>query len=177
MIIVFEAPLPGGQIYPCSREDIWQQLNTLPEQDLEGLSAVGLVPSTRKDNDAYGRYLRAGEPKISLFSYPETLTFKLAPNTKHKDILYRLHVELEYGMQVEQVVSRWFCRWTAEDLRRFMIDHVLLHEIGHHVHYQQRSKQGYDYLPGTRAAEQFAEDYAIRQAGALNRSRQNDDHH
>lgn len=164
MPFLFERPLPPGWIYPCTLEDIQQRLQILRREDLEGLCAIGLAPSTQKDQSTNGRYFRDGQPTILLYSYPDTLEYKMPPFVKQKHIQQDLRVELKYGMQVEQTGSRWWCRWTQENLRRYTIDHVLLHEIGHHVHHQQRSKQGLAYLPATQASEQFAEDYALRNA-------------
>ena len=66
------------------------------------------------------------------------------------------------GMQVEKVGGRWYCRWSAEDLRLFMLEHVLIHEVGHHVQCTQRQRQGVDPWPSRRVSEQFAEAYACR---------------
>ncbi len=52
----FQRECLAGWMYPCSPEDMRDCLTRLPEQDLEGLWAVGLMPATRKDNEAYGRY-------------------------------------------------------------------------------------------------------------------------
>jgi len=90
------------------------------------------------------------------------LTYKLPPFVKYKHIMDDLKVELQYGMQIEQIGSRWICKWTREKLRTFILDHVLLHEIGHHVYHERRSKQGHPYVPFTQASEQFAENYALR---------------
>jgi hypothetical protein len=53
-------------------------------------------------------------------------------------------------------------RRKPEDLRRYVLEHVLLHEIGHHIQYMQRSRAGFMRRLSHRAGEQFAEDYALR---------------
>jgi len=167
MVHVFERPLSSKWIYPCDQESIRQRLRLLPEGDLEGLWAIGLVPSTQKDNSANGRYFRDDKPIIHLYSYPETLEFKLPPFVKHKHILHSLAVELTYGMKIEQTGSRWLCKWTEEGLGRFILGHVLVHEIGHHVFHEQRMKLGLEYMPQTEESEQFAENYALRHTTGL----------
>ena len=52
--------------------------------------------------------------------------------------------------------------WSAEDLRCFIVEHVLLHELGQHVYFWRRQQQGLTYHPNMPGAEQFAEDYALR---------------
>lgn len=162
MIALFKRPLLPGWIYPCTLADIEERLSHLPASDLEGLWAVGLIPSTRKDCNANGRYVFDKHPTIYLYSHPETLTFKLRQHTKRSEIEAGCAVELEYGMWVEASGSRWICCWKADDLRRFILDHVLQHEIGHHVHYYQRVRQGLRIPPSRQEIEQFAEAYARR---------------
>jgi hypothetical protein len=160
---LFERPCPAGWVYPCSLEDISERLSRLPEQDLAGLWSVGLVPSTRKDCGANGRYCYTGErPEINLFSYPDSLRFKLMAHTRLGEIHRCLAVERQYGMGIEAIGTRYVCVWSPEDLRRFMVEHVLLHEVGHHIYHRDRRLQEYRYNPRTTESEQFAEAYAVR---------------
>jgi hypothetical protein len=71
-------------------------------------------------------------------------------------------VELAFGMRVEQIGRRWVCRWSADDLLRFILEHVLIHEVGHHVDWRERTRAGFTRVPSLAAREQFAEDYALR---------------
>jgi len=71
-------------------------------------------------------------------------------------------LEREFGMRLEAVGARLFIRWDPDDLRRFILEYVLVHEVGHHVHYKERSSQKLNPLPSVEVQEQFAEDYAIR---------------
>lgn len=162
MINVFQRPLPPGWVYPCTPEDISAQLAEVPTGDLEGLWAVGLVPATRRDCWANGRYFSAPKPVIYLLSYRETLCYRQPPHTTRAGIEHGLSVETAYGMQIEQEGRRWACQWEAEALRRFTIEHVLMHEIGHHICFLQRHRDGFKGALGWAASEQFAEDYALR---------------
>jgi hypothetical protein len=163
-ITLFERPLLAGWIYPCTLEDIRERLAELPTEDLEGLWAVGLVPSTRKDCSVNGRYFGGDRPTIHLCSHQMSLTYKQPDQVKRSDLEHSQMVQLEYGMRIERVGSRWFCRWSPEDLRRFVVEHVLLHEVGHHVHHMQRRRQGFTSRLTLGVREQFAEDYALRHA-------------
>lgn len=158
----FQRPCPAGWIYPCSLEDITSSLACLPEQDLEGLWAVGLVPATHKDADADGRYYFGTQPAIHLFSFPDTLRFKMKAHTKLSDIENGLAINCDYGMTIERQGSRYVCKWAAEDLRRFVVEFVLLHEVGHHVQFRERQQQDLPYRANAPGHEQFADDYALR---------------
>jgi hypothetical protein len=150
MVKVFEKPLHPGWVYPCTVEEIEQQLLTFPPTHLEGLAVICLVPSIRKEPGRYGCYYPGDKPTICLYSWPDSLTFKGSQRVKRRHIEHKLVVERSFGMQVEQIGSRWFCRWNREDWRHFILEHVLPHEIGHHVG---------EYCD---PSEQFAEDYALR---------------
>ena len=164
MIRLFEAPLPAGAgVYPCTVEDLRERLAHFPPADVEDLWAVGLVPSTRKDCSAHARYFYPPKPSIYVYSYAASLRIKQPAHTTQSDVERGLAVELAYGMDVELHGARWYCQWQREALRRFIVEHVLPHEVGHHVYGQRRRRAGLEHRPRTRESEQFAEAYALRQ--------------
>jgi uncharacterized protein YjaZ len=167
VIYIFERPCPDGWVYPCSREDIADHLAQFPLQDVEGLWAVGLVPSTRKNDTANARYFFGTRPTIHIYSHRCSLQFKQPPQTKQIDIGLGLYRELQYGLKVELQGRRYISQWAASDLRRFIREHVLAHEIGHHVHCRQRQQQGYTHVLSKAYSEQFAEAYAVRMVHSI----------
>ena len=82
----------------------------------------------------------------------------------HDEVQQCFAVELSYGMRTERAGSRLLCHWEPECLRRYVAEHVLLHEIGHHVQRRQRLRAGLTAFPGHTASEQIADDYALRWA-------------
>jgi hypothetical protein len=142
-------------------EDLRARLADFPEADLEGLWAVGLVPSTRKDCSANGRYYPGEKPVIHIYSWAPGLVYRQPLRVKGRD-MGGFVVERAFGMRVEQAGNHWCCRWEPEDLRRFILDHVLPHEIGHHVDYLAHRREGRRPVPRCAAREQFAEAYALR---------------
>jgi hypothetical protein len=153
MIRVFEKPLHPGWVYPCTVEEIEQQLLTFPPEDLAGLAVICLVPALRRDlqdRGVDGRYCRSGAT-IYLYGCPDSFAYKFSKGTKRHHLAH-LEVERSFGMQVEQIGRRWFCRWDREDWRRFVLEHVLPHEIGHHV---------------CGPSEKLAEEYALRYLQSL----------
>lgn len=173
-VAVFERPALAGWVYPCTPHDIRGQLARVPEWDQEGLWAVGLVPATRRNCGAYGTYYPwkrpMNKPVIFLHSQPSSLRFRLRWHWSHGALARCFAVELAYGMEVDQTSGRTVCRWGAECLRRYTLEHVLPHEIGHHVQYRQRWRGGHGGDLGWRVKEQFAEDYALRFCRQMKRS-------
>ncbi|MDQ2732202.1 MAG: hypothetical protein M3Y56_11130 [Armatimonadota bacterium] len=162
MPIVFERPIPAGWLYPCTTDDIREQLSRFPIRDPEGLRAVGLVPSTRRDCSLYGRYITGTKPVIHIRSLDQSLAFKQSPHAERGNLEHRLSVELLFGMTLERSGSRWISRWKAADWRRFVLEHVLPHEVGHHVQLQQRLRDDHCGSIQRSTEEQFAEAYACR---------------
>ena len=159
---LFQRPLPEGWIYPCTLEEIESRLVELSRDDLSGLWAVGLVPSTQKSQSANARYIPSPKPVIHIMSHEISLTYKLPPHIKRHEIETGLVMEQRFGMQIERQNNRWLCRWEKEDLKWFILDYVLLHEIGHHIHNQQRISKGLESYPSHPYREQFADAYALQ---------------
>lgn len=162
MPAVFERPHPPGWVYPCTVEDLRDHLERFPEERLQGLKAVGLVPATRKDCHAHARYRFGKANVIHIYSHAVPLAYKLSPGTRRHHIEQHLCVELEFGMAIQRSGSRWLTSWEPECLRAYLLEHVLAHEIGHHVCHLQRRRAGLRSCPGRHCCEQFAEAYAVR---------------
>lgn len=156
---VYERPISPGWVYPCTADDIRRCLERVPAGDLEGLAAVILAPATRKDHSADARYFFGTHPVIEVYSHAESLTYKQPSHTRLADIETNLATELWYGMTVRRVGARWFCDWTPQNLRRFILEHVFLHEIGHHIFQSSRQCERLGYKTG-RSSEAFADRYA-----------------
>ncbi len=162
MLALFERPLDPGWVYPCTVEDIRCGLSRLPAEDLDGIWAVGLVPSTRDNGVAYAMYHPGCKPMIRIPAWRDSFALRHWAGTRRSELYAEHGVELAYGMSLEQVGNRWVSRWEYEDLRRYLVEHVLPHEVGHHVCHTQRIREGLEPCPGAVACEQFAEDYALR---------------
>jgi hypothetical protein len=157
---LFENPIVSAAwCYPCTLGDLGTALAAFPAADLEGLRAVGLSPSTSRDFSANARYCRYRRA-VHVYSYPADLTFRLPRSCKPGDWERGFSEELAYGMQLDRTGPRWTCRWEAAGLRAFILEHVLAHEIGHHVYFYDRWRAGHWDPPPKTHSEQFAESYA-----------------
>jgi hypothetical protein len=109
-----------------------------------------------------GRYFWGKKPTIHILSWPESYGHRLRAGLERCQIESIFEVEIAFGLQFEPEDGRWISRWQPDDLRRYILEHVLIHEIGHHVQYMQRAREGFTHRPSHRVSEQFAEDYALR---------------
>lgn len=119
--------------HPASTADVRQALATFGVEVYYGLESVELVPAPAAD----GRLLfgaLVGPGRVRLYDQPVP-PWRL-PDTLPKDELVRLEGA---GAHVGEdgVVS-----WPGDALKRFMLGHVLAHEIGHHVVQHERRLRG-----------------------------------
>jgi hypothetical protein len=144
-------PPPKGYIYPCTIGDLKRQLRRVPPEYLEGLWQIRLSNQARRYRDRDGDYL---DGEIRLFPYPERLIFPASP--KPNDPWDQEW--LAWGARVVDDNGVRSLQWTPEALRRYILDHVLLHELGHHY----AAVRG---LPDSeRAAERLAREIRARLA-------------
>lgn len=168
MIAITATPLQDETwVYPCTCDEIARALTHFSADDLAGIHAVRLRPATRKYMSANASY-SWDRSQIYIYSHLGNLEYKQPAGTKRHQLEAFRRVERLYGLQLLQREVRWITKWNAlDDLRRFILEHVLAHEVGHHVYHRQRHAAGYEHRPHTRESEQFAEAYADRHRAKL----------
>jgi len=139
-------PLPKGYVYPCSIQDIRRKLEELPSSMLRNLSAVHLCNQV-KMNPGVDAHIYDGS-HIRIYPVPDTLRWcygKKKPNPACAQ------ERIEFGAYWKKIDNEWFLCWQEDSLRDYILNHVLLHEIGHSlddIHY------------GTGRGEKLAEAFA-----------------
>ena len=166
-ITFFIEPDKIGWVYPTTIDKIEGVIRLLPKEDTEGLIGVGLVQSTKKNDYLDGSYTFSPKPTIRIYSYRADYKYKLPPSTKYKHVQHYFKTEISYGMTFECVGSRLVCCWDPKDLELFILRHLLLHEVGHHVFHLNRLQKNIIKFPDTRISEQFAEAYALKLSNLL----------
>ena len=162
MLRVEERPLRGGFVYPCTVQEIERRLGEFPPEDLEGLKRVALVPATRYDVNVYGRFIYDDpRPTIHLYAQPSGLTFR--PGFGKRHLRCCLEDEIRFGIEAREHGKGLICAWTRETLRRWILEFILPHEVGHHVSHLRRMGKRLEICPGVRECERFADDYAREQ--------------
>jgi hypothetical protein len=136
-------PPPKGHIYPCTARELKRQLRRVPPRYLEGLRQIRFSNQIRRFRDRDADYL---DGEIRLFPYPERLIFPASPRPHDPwDQEW-----LAWGAQVVDDGGVRSLQWTPAALRRYILEHVLLHELGHHY-------AAIQHLPDSeRQAEQVA---------------------
>ena len=116
----------------------------------------------RRDLNGF-RSIRSAGGKILLYEQPES-PWRLPGRLKHADV-YRLErsgaiITAQSGLRMTLV------EWPDNSLKRFMLEEVLLHELGHHILQHHKGKRP-ARIARTKDHEASAERFAIRQRSLL----------
>ena len=139
-------PLPKGYVYPCSIEDIRKKLEELPPTMLRNLSVIHLCNQV-KMNPGVDAHIYDGSC-IRIYPVPEKLRWNYGRRKPNPAFAQE---RVEFGAYWKKIDHEWFLCWDEDSLRDYILNHVLLHEIGHsldEVHY------------GTGRGEKLAEAFA-----------------
>lgn len=160
--ILIQMPAPGFW-HPASKRDVLELLRAAGPAARYGLRTVELVRAhaTARSALAFGRY--EAPCRILLFEQP-ALPWRVPGALKREDVL-RLKragavITTEPGLRATLV------DWPDDSLRRFMLEEVLLHELGHHVLQQHKGKRS-ARIARSRDHEAFAARFAARQRSLL----------
>ncbi len=144
----------GAFFHPCRGNEYLAILERLPSGLCEGLSAVVLRRTPKLDADL-GVEARKRYRCVILNAFPRSL---LMTWTAGAGPAARRHYERwcagewkERGHQVE-------LRWSIEELRRYYLYHLFLHELGH---------INQPWFHSVRRREEFAENFALEWAAKL----------
>lgn len=146
--------------FPVSIDEIKLVIEKLPEEHVKNLTHIWLRKiSTKKFNskDAFqGCFIcGSGINLIVLYPFPKSLKMyygKRKPSSKKLNWYAAYQPELKEGKQ------GWYLLWTKDKIKKYYLEGLLLHEIGHKVdsQYQRYWSKAY-YAKG----ENFANNYAF----------------
>ena len=123
----------AGRHHPASAADVREALWSFGEEAFYGIDAIELVPAPVVSQSLpLGRLIEPG--RIVLYDQP------LPPWRLGFDLPAEERSRLRAagaGTDREGIVA-----WPGETLRRFMIAHVLAHEVGHHMLQHERRLRG-----------------------------------
>ncbi|MBV1907940.1 MAG: hypothetical protein KUG78_01380 [Kangiellaceae bacterium] len=156
-----------GFIHVLSKRDIHDFVEMLPDWiDISvGIEAIFLASENEYSDAYYKHYSKEGTGVIWLCAWQKGLWIEYSDHyfQEHRWLFDTLGVICQWddkqsiGADSEQQDSYWTCYFTLAQAKAFMLMHVFLHELGHHVD-KQRSRKS-DRMVG---GERFAEEYANR---------------
>ncbi|MDQ7824208.1 MAG: hypothetical protein RDV48_15505 [Candidatus Eremiobacteraeota bacterium] len=147
--------LPEGYIYPCTIQDIKEVLMEIPVENTNGIKRIRL--SHQKVTNADASYC---DGTITIYSIPRD--FKFIYHEKPPDSMIREYSR--FGARWEVLGEHWYCYWRMEHFRKYILEHVLLHELGHH-------SDDFHSLRRSYGKEKFAERFALSLENKLKQER------
>jgi hypothetical protein len=155
--------LPPGFFHPASRADVLAVLDAVGAMAVYGLRSIELArPASASAVSAAGGALRFG-----LYQAPGRIVLLAQPLPPWRlsgtlPAAARLRLE-NAGARVSRLAGGAACEvdWPPDALRRFMLDEVLLHELGHHVLQRDKGKR-LARIARTADHEAFARQFASR---------------
>jgi hypothetical protein len=125
-------PVPG-RYHPATVADVRAALNAFGEVAYYGLDLVELVPATPIHNGPVLGCL-VGPGHVVLYDQPQP-PWRLGAALSQADRAWLASAGAD--VSTSGVVA-----WPGDSLRRFMLGHVLAHEIGHHLLQHERRRRG-----------------------------------
>lgn len=160
--IIWQQPRPGFH-HPLTEQDVVVLLETISSLSVYGLRSIEFVrvPASHELTSlVFGRYETPG--RILLFEQaPAPWHFHAKLLTKDVDRFARHGAEVNTMQSGVTIVN-----WPINTLRRFMLEEVVLHELGHHVLQHHKGKRR-ARIARTKDHEAFASLFAARQQKML----------
>jgi hypothetical protein len=164
--IVVSKPQPGFH-HPASKREVLSMLKSIGPSASYGLRSIELKGSALATNSrpVFGRYCVPG--RIILFAQPAG---QWRVNGVLKADLVRQMERAGARLTRLADIGVTLVDWAPGALKRFMLEEVLLHELGHHVlqHYKGKRRAR---VARTRDHEAFAARFAEKQGETLKKGR------
>lgn len=119
-------PAGAGYVHPVTEDEVRERLNLLPRQFTRELEVVQFSRMTRK-RQTFPCYGMQWGTTVYLYPIEDNLveTYS-APPKPAQQIEARM-----FGAKWAQQGKLWTLTWTAEGIKDFYLNNVLIHEVGH----------------------------------------------
>ena len=136
--------------HPCDSDDYYSVLRKLPEELTEDLKAI-ILPRISRNDERWGVQAKKRYACIIMNPFPKNMEMVWydAPvnSTFH-------HYE-PWCTNWKNIGKNWVLSWQLEEIRKYYLYHVFLHELGH---------LNQPYFHSLNRREEFAENFALEWA-------------
>jgi len=145
--------------FPVSINEIKDFLSKLPNQQTENLTHIWLRKISKKEYEKEGSFqgcfiCGSGVQLIVLYPFPKDLKMKFGEKKPTNKILKWYS---KFNPELKQSNGKWHLLWTEDQIKKYYLEGLLLHEIGHKVDslYQRYWSKTYNSK-----SENFANNFA-----------------
>jgi len=142
--------------FPVTADEVLATLRSLPSDHVATLTHVWLRRVRKRDFAAAPQasfICGSGVRLVVLYPWPRDMLLRLGAKEPQGRALNQYRAWCTNLIQTE---GEWALRWTEESLRRYYLEHLVLHEVGHHVDWYQRHWS----KANAKQVEDFADNYA-----------------
>ena len=146
--------------FPISAEEAQEALKELPKRDYEGITHIWLRRLNKADyykgEYPLGTFVcGSGARIITLYPWPNDMIMRYG---KKKPSNTTINEAEKFGATVKRTSKGWQSKWTMKGVRKFYINAILYHEVGHHIDWYYRNWSA----ANRRQVEDYADQYAIQ---------------
>ncbi|PRQ05143.1 hypothetical protein [Enhygromyxa salina] len=157
--ILIEEKSSRDFFFPLNGAETLQALHALPRKDVEAITHVWLRRARKSDYLAGELPLAtficgSGVRVITLYPWPTDRVIRFGTKRPTQRVIREYS---KWGTELFQEDERWCIRFSELGLRRFFIEHLLYHEVGHHVDWYRRHWSA----ANAEQCEEFANQYAM----------------
>lgn len=158
--IVIEDNPSRNFFFPLSGQEALEALRALPKRRVEGITHLWLRRASQRELLG-GRLPLAeficGSGVRVIVLYPWRRDLRICLGRKRPAGRYARSYE-RFGAEIHRRRGWWYAEFSEADLRRFYIENLLYHEVGHHVDWYWRHWS----KANRRQVEEAADQYAVR---------------
>ncbi len=144
--------------FPVGPAEIQKELAQLPQKDWSNITHIWFRRFKKAEYEAnelplaefsYG----SGVQLITIYPWPRSFEWHHGPK---KPAAPRCRILERYGAELSDRGGEWISKWEESGLKDFYIEHLLFHEIGHHVDWYSRAWSKANRRSLEEAADQYA---------------------
>lgn len=146
--------------FPLSLEEVEEALKELPNRDYEGITHIWLRRLKGSDfhagNKPHAEFIcGSGVRMIVLYPWPKDMVLSYGRKRPSNAVINEAE---KFGAVFKKTNKGWHSHWGISSIRKYTINAVLYHEVGHHIdwYYRHWSKAN------RKQAEDYADQYAIQ---------------
>ncbi len=144
--------------FPVTIDEIKTTLNKLPKKHTDHLTHVWLQKIKKTDytnGDTFQGSFISGNKVYLIILHPFPTDNKMRLG-KNKPFKKTLNYYKSYTTDLKEDKNGWYLQWTEETIRKYFLESLLLHEIGHSI---DSFYKRYWSKATTNKSEKFADNY------------------
>ncbi len=148
--------------FPISVQEAEEAMKALPKHDYQGITHIWLRRVRKKDHTKHSKPLAeficgSGVRVIILYPWPNDMIQNFGPKKPSNKVFNEYK---KYEAEPYKKDGHWVSKWELPNLRKFYINSLLYHEVGHHIDWYFR----YWSKANRKQIEEFADQYAMQKA-------------